>query len=103
MGHAHHARKHYSQEQALTWIIQIAKGLRYLHTSKPKVRCSPSSAGLDAMLAPLARQPRRHHARTQDMVCQGLPHRCFYMRYQHPYLMCKPCLSAAHQCEVLGP
>lgn len=37
MGHAHHARKHYSQEQALEWIIQIAKGLRYLHTSKPKV------------------------------------------------------------------
>ena len=37
MGHAHHARKHYSLEQALQWITQIAKGLRYLHTSKPKV------------------------------------------------------------------
>ena len=37
MCHAHTKRKHYSQEQALEWMIQIAKGLRYLHTSKPKV------------------------------------------------------------------
>ena len=66
MGHAHHARKHYSQEQALAWIIQIAKGLRYLHTSKPKVRCSLSSAGVRAVLAPgsclWSAQPYRLHA-----------------------------------------
>lgn len=37
MCYAHRTRKHYSQEQALEWITQTGKGLRYLHTSKPKV------------------------------------------------------------------
>ena len=46
MCHAHTKRKHYSQEQALEWMIQIAKGLRYLHTAKPKVLPPLSSLSL---------------------------------------------------------
>jgi hypothetical protein len=35
---AHQRRKHYSQEQGLRWLIDIAKGLKYLHTSRPMAR-----------------------------------------------------------------
>ena len=33
----HQKRKHYSEEQALRWMIQVAKGLKYLHSTKPQV------------------------------------------------------------------
>lgn len=33
----HLKKKHYTEAQALQWAIQIAKGLRYLHSAKPKV------------------------------------------------------------------
>lgn len=33
----HLRKKHYSEIQALQWAIQIAKGLKYLHTAKPMV------------------------------------------------------------------
>ena len=32
---SHLHKKHYSQEQGLRWLIQIAKGLKYLHTARP--------------------------------------------------------------------
>ena len=32
---AHLHKKHYSQDQGLAWLIQIAKGLKYLHTARP--------------------------------------------------------------------
>lgn len=35
----HLRKKHYTHAQALQWAIQIARGLKYLHTSKPKVLC----------------------------------------------------------------
>lgn len=32
-----HRRKLYTNQQALEWFHQMAKGLRYLHSSKPRV------------------------------------------------------------------
>lgn len=33
----HLKKKYYSEAQALQWAIHIAKGLKYLHSAKPKV------------------------------------------------------------------
>ena len=46
MTYAHRTRKHYSQEQALRWLTQIAEGLKYLHTSKPKVNALSAPADI---------------------------------------------------------
>ena len=37
MCRTHTKNKYYSQKQALEWIMQIAAGLKYLHTLRPKV------------------------------------------------------------------
>ena len=37
MCRTHTKHKYYSQKQALEWIMQIAAGLKYLHTLRPKV------------------------------------------------------------------
>ena len=37
MCRTHTKNKYYSQKQALEWIMQIAAGLKYLHTLRPRV------------------------------------------------------------------
>ena len=34
---SHLRRRHYSQEQGLAWMVQVAKGLKYLHSARPMV------------------------------------------------------------------
>jgi len=46
----HLKKKHYTEAQALQWAIEIAKGLRYLHSAKPKV-CAGISMHLQLSVA----------------------------------------------------